>query len=193
MLEHCTIVGITGKKRAGKGSIAKYLQEEYGFMEYAFADPIYDGLQAMFGINFRTPYWQDDKDRIVAGTGKSLRQLLQTLGTEWGQRMVSTGVWVYRLEMRVREYAAITAVQHWLPKIVISDVREPHEVAWLEQYGPLLKVRNKRTEVEDKHTTENGIPDERVQFHIANEYDLPHLYAQVDAVADILGIRGEHA
>lgn len=190
MLEHCTIIGVAGGKREGKGTTAKRLCETLGFVKFSFADPLYDGLQAMFGINFRTDYWQDNKDRIVAGTGRSLRYLLQTLGTEWGRNMVKPDVWVFRLEERVRELVAQTAVQGWFPKIVIDDVRDPEwEADWIKRYGVLLKVTNTRMHgPKDEHWSEQGIPDSMIDFHLSNEYDIPHLYAQVDAVTDILGL-----
>ena len=187
MLEECVIIGISGYKRAGKTTIARYLSSRYGFIPFAFADPLYDGLQAMFGLNFRDDYWQNDKDRIVPGTGRSLRQLLQTLGTEWGQQQLRRDVWVYRAEMRIRQFLAVMgSATGWLPCIVLTDVRETAEAEWVRQHGTLIRVSNSRTYKEDDHSSENGIPDALVDHTIPNEGSIPGLHSYVDALIGVL-------
>ena len=44
------IIGIYGKKRSGKDTIANFLCEKYGFIKYGFGDPIKDIAKIMFGF-----------------------------------------------------------------------------------------------------------------------------------------------
>ncbi len=40
-------VGLTGKARVGKDTVAEHLVKQYGLMQYAFADPLKDMLEAV--------------------------------------------------------------------------------------------------------------------------------------------------
>ena len=39
------IIGIVGNKNVGKDTLADYLVKEKGFIKYAFADPLKEGLK----------------------------------------------------------------------------------------------------------------------------------------------------
>lgn len=43
-------VGLAGKARIGKDTVAQYLQSHYQFETYAFADPVKQAASAMFGV-----------------------------------------------------------------------------------------------------------------------------------------------
>ena len=44
------IIALTGKKGCGKDTIANYLVEKYGFINYGFADPIKEVGKILFGF-----------------------------------------------------------------------------------------------------------------------------------------------
>lgn len=190
-IKNCVIIGIAGKKLAGKSTVARYLRTRHGFTDKAAADPMYDALGTMFGQDFRSDYWQANKDTepVPGAGGKTLRQLLQTLGTEWGREMVHEDLWVGLLDTRIRDYA-----KRWNPtgpaRIVIQDVRLYHEVCWVKRHGVLVHVSNPRTEVYDPHSSEKGVDPELASFRLLNDGTHDHLYVQIELRAEKLGLRG---
>ena len=57
------IIGISGKKRSGKDTVADFLIQEYGFIKYGFADPIKQIAKIIFGFNEEQLYG-DKKEEI---------------------------------------------------------------------------------------------------------------------------------
>jgi hypothetical protein len=116
------VVGLCGRAGAGKNTVAEFLRD-YGFCQIAFADPIYDAIEAITGLGKSSL-----SDRVVKETpiewlgGKSPRRLLQLLGTEFGRQMISDDVWISLLLRRVKNM--IQAGHH---KIAITDVRFDNE------------------------------------------------------------------
>lgn len=53
------IIGLHGKARAGKDSIADYLVEQYGFVKFGFADALYKEVANAFGV---APFFLQDAD-----------------------------------------------------------------------------------------------------------------------------------
>ena len=82
------IIAITGYKQSGKDTIAKYLCEKYGYVQYSCASPIKEAAKDMFN-------WTDEhvngelKEVLDPRWGIMPRQVLQSLGTEYGQFMLS--------------------------------------------------------------------------------------------------------
>lgn len=139
------IIGLTGRTKnwriagAGKTTVAVEIQRLTGAMVYGLADPIYNMIKAGFGIDGRSPEWQDRERKIAhiewLSTGIcrdiSLRYLLDTIGTDWGREKVCRDLWM------------IVAERFLKPKqsdrlIVIHDVRFKDEAEWLESIGGVL-------------------------------------------------------
>ena len=74
------IIALTGKKGCGKDTVANYLCEKYGFVNYGFADPIKEVGKIVFGFN-------DEqlegclKDTMDNFWGISPREFFQNFGT----------------------------------------------------------------------------------------------------------------
>ena len=78
------LIGITGPAFSGKDTIANHLCLTHGYFTCeAFADPLRDGLSALFGL-FPHHFDAKHKETVIEWIGKSPRELLQTLGTQWG-------------------------------------------------------------------------------------------------------------
>lgn len=113
------IIGLRGKSRSGKNTLAAHLVEHHGFFEIALADPMKRFIMDTFGIN-QNLLWGHSSLREVEigpalpkldmirmnpdgssvkvgemsyGTKLTPRRLLQTLGTEWGRAMFEN-VWI---------------------------------------------------------------------------------------------------
>lgn len=127
------VIALCGPRRCGKDTIANLLCERHGYANRKFAAPLKRTLADLFGFS-------DDevegpaKDVVHPAWGVTPRRLLQWLGTDvmqfqlqqvvpavgrtfWAQRMVHT---------LVHEDASVH-------RVVISDVRFPHEIAALRE------------------------------------------------------------
>ena len=82
------LIGICGKARSGKDTAADYIVEECGFNKYSMADPIRSMLDSI-GVD---PSF--NKEDPVDRFGKSPRQMMQTLGTEWMRNTVNEDGWL---------------------------------------------------------------------------------------------------
>jgi len=178
------LIGLTGPAFAGKDSVAKHLMQYWGFRVESLADPIREGLKAMFGLNDRH-FQPHNKETIIGWIGKSPRQLMQSLGTEWGRDLIGRDIWVRRLEIRTGNLLRLQKMQ-----VVISDIRMVNEAAMIHHLGGQLWriVRpGQRTTPHADHTTEQGqhrlVPD----LTIVNDGTLADLYQQVDeALANLI-------
>lgn len=142
------LIGLMGKARSGKDTAADALQREFNLHRYAFADPLKDMLEVVFGDKFR----KGDREQPIEWLGRSPRQLMQTLGTEWGRDMVHPDLW------------QLLAHQRWLAKqaagqgMVVSDVRFPNEVRWVqEQGGLIIEIVRPGVEPVNSHVSETAL------------------------------------
>lgn len=167
------IIGITGKKRAGKDTIANYIHKKYGFTIHRFADPIKDMIQQLLSYvdandNF---YMEQHKETEIVELKASYRKLAQTLGTEWGRNMISDSLWIDILAFNT-QYEEL---------IVIPDVRFDSEAEWIvNNNGFIIEVINPLTE-QDEHISEAGINPKFINSVILNDSSFTNLYKQVDA------------
>lgn len=123
------IIGLAGKARAGKDTVADCLVKHHGFVKLAFADGIYDMLRAGFDVPIL--YQLHHKETPSPFIGISWRRLMQTLGTEWG-RGLDKDIWIKRMEM---------VISHGhQDRIVISDVRFQNEADWIRKQGALWHI-----------------------------------------------------
>jgi len=126
------IVGLTGKKQSGKSTIAKYLVEECGFIEYSIASPLKEISKILCGFTEQQlNTTQERKETVDLNVGISPREFLQVFGTEICRNLIpfylpnmnlgkSKIIWVHLLSQFLLKN------QH--RNIVISDVRFPDEV-----------------------------------------------------------------
>lgn len=152
------VVGIVGKKRAGKDTVGQVFVNEHGFMRYGFADPMKAALENIFGWG-AVELDGENKEQVDPFYGISPRQALQHLGTEWGQWGLceafprfkeTTGrkLWVNRFRKTVEFHPE---VHRW----VVTDVRFPHEVEVLHEMGAtIIEIRRESLENSDAHASE---------------------------------------
>lgn len=175
--EQRIIVGLAGKKRAGKDSIAHVLTSEYGFAHDSFAAPIREFVEKLTE-DYSSNVFSIDGDRETAIDwlgGKSKRQLMQTLGTEWGRDMVSPTLWMDALWRRT---GRATTSFHRL--LVISDVRFDDEADFIRSKGGIIiHVVRPGLNGGDGHVSEYGVHKEDIDATLHNDGDLNHLQWRV--------------
>jgi len=122
--------------QSGKSTIAQHLEAAWGFETLKFAGPLKAMLYALLRqVNDDTDWcWEciegklKEKKMAVLG-GKSPRDLMVSLGTDWGREMVSSSLWVDLLKVRA------TAALKDERSVVIDDMRFPNEYAVLDHLG----------------------------------------------------------
>jgi deoxynucleotide monophosphate kinase, putative len=162
------IIALTGKAGAGKDYAAAKLAmmlPHYGINCHtnSFAAPIYRMLEAL-GVDINYYAKRENKEAVIPGLGVSLRHLLQTLGTEWGRKLVKESIWV---DCMVEHYSNI-------PKddcLIITDCRFPDEAAWVQSMqGKIIRI----TAIVQRHSTATKHESEKMAFEadftITNNY-----------------------
>jgi len=176
------LIGLCGAAGAGKNSVAELLTDSDGctFMQMAFADPLYQCVSTITGLPVAKLKDRVVKEAVIPWLGKSPRQMLQSLGTEWGRGMVHDEIWI-RIAM---EHAS----QHLTVGrcVVITDVRFDNEAqAIVNAGGEVWQVDRPgwRCLADDaaKHQSEAGVSDHLIARIIDNSGSLDDLRAQLSA------------
>lgn len=162
------LIGIAGPARSGKDIFASFLIAQHnGCYTYSFADPMRRMLKVGLGIDLNEEYWQAHKEEEIAAIGKSPRQLLQTLGTEWGRNMVYQDLWL------------LIAKQEFLnrgPGMIITDVRFANEAQWIRSVGgQVIHIVRENAAKVSPHISEAGVTNETVDVFVYNNMGLEEL------------------
>lgn len=163
------LVGIAGRKRTGKDTAARIFIAR-GWHADSFAAPIRAMVEAIAG-----PLSDDNRERPITWLGgKTRRQLMQTLGTEWGRQMIHPELWVRSLLRRVQGRRA-----------VIPDVRFENEASAIRDAGGIIvHISRPAASTDDLHISEAGIAVQRTDFVLRNEGSLQDFLRDVEELAD---------
>jgi hypothetical protein len=177
------LIGLTGPAKSGKSTIARYLVDQYGFHEVSFAAPLKRMIAVGFDLHMHELENQATKEAPLPWLGKSPRYLLQTLGTDWGRKMVDERLWLMLAERRIARCQQLGALG-----CVLSDVRFDNEAQLLADRGALLwrLWRAKAIDVRH-HASERGIAEHFKSQGIGNNGSFADLYKRVDELLTPLG------
>jgi hypothetical protein len=166
------LIGLIGRARSGKDTVAGYLAMQHKFTHVAFADPFKEMLEVAFGgINFR----DGDREQPIDWLGKSPRQLLQTLGTEWGRNQIHPDLWTLITERKVLKAIDFNR------SMIISDVRFHNEADMILKHGgELWQIQRDTTETVNAHISEQYSWDTYQTKTIENNGSLAELYIEVE-------------
>jgi hypothetical protein len=166
------LIGITGKARSGKDTIAKHLATKHGFSHYWLSKPMKDALAVMLG--WTSEHLYGDLKEVVDNTyGVSPRYALQTIGTEWGRELINQDLWLILAEQQIRRN----------PNLVISDIRFDNEAQLIRRMGGIvLKItRVDADEVQD-HQSEAGVSDHFIDMSVTNDGSIKELQDIIDFI-----------
>lgn len=155
------IIGFAGPAGAGKDTAASFVP---GAVTIHFADPLYAMLSVMLGVPECALRDRNFKERIIPWIGKSPRQLLQTLGTEWGREIVGPDVWAAKAARLIDTLGA--------PTVCIPDVRFANESDLIHaRGGKVFYVRNERDGriAVARHKSEESFTEEMADGVIVND------------------------
>ena len=180
------LIGLTGRARSGKTTAARHLSSTHGMIHYAFAQP----LKAMLaeGFNLSDAHLEGRlKEQPLPWLDKSPRELLQTLGTEWGRSLVHDSLWLLLAEQNLHHLASL---QPDAPGAVISDVRFENEAAFVRQRGGMV-IHILRPDAPHiaAHSSESGIGIHDNDLVIHNDGTLADLLAHTEHALDVVRAR----
>lgn len=150
------IVAITGAAGSGKSRLSQALQGQFGYTPMSFSaglkKMIYT-LPEMQEANFVDRDW---KERIHPLYGKSPREMMQTLGTEWGRNLIHPDIWVKISAARVE---AKWLMNKALDCFVFDDLRFESEATWVRSLNGLVVHvdRFDNPHCVRAHESENGV------------------------------------
>jgi len=145
------LIGLHAKARAGKDTVAGMLQDAFSAKKAAFADPIRDSLRAMLGLTDKH-FFGSLKEVPIDWLGKSPRQLMQTLGTEWGRGLINEDIWLLIAGQKIGK---IHGEGH---HAVITDVRFENEASYIRaKGGAVWHILRDNAQPVAAHASEAGV------------------------------------
>lgn len=170
------VIGFAGHAGSGKNAAAEAL----GGVTIGFADPLYAGLATMLGVPEEQLRARATKE-LPLGVGKSPRDLLRSLGTEWGRELVRDDVWVWRARERV-----LAARKAGAAIVAICDVRFANEAQFIRQeLGGELWWIDRPGVVPGDHLSDRSLRAEDCDRTIANGGTLDELRMAVLVAAGV--------
>ena len=121
------IVVAIGPALGGKSTFCNHIAD---YATFSFASPLYHMLAIVAGAEVVHDARKANQkgDPIPELSGKSLREGLQTLGTEWGRTLIGEDVWINHLVRRATG----------APRIAIDDLRFPNEYEEMRRRGAVF-------------------------------------------------------
>lgn len=178
------LIGLHGLARTGKDTAASYLAAHFALYSYAFADPLKAAIAQLFNLtqeHIEGPL----KEELLPGIGKSPRQLMQLLGTEWGRDQVHPELWLLLARQNIGNQLEID--QRHYNGVVIRDVRFENEADWVRQQGgQVVHIQRPDAQAVTSHSSESGITIHDSDFVIHNEGTLEDFYRQLERLMGIL-------
>ena len=193
------LIGIVaGRMGSGKSEVANRLIETHGYEHVSLANPL---KIIVADILLNSGFHNDEVTEMVYGDrkeqplalfgNKSPRQMMQSLGTDWGRKMVDERIWERIAEEVVKHYSALH-----IP-VVIDDVRFPNEAAMILRNGGFLIYVDRLPDadyemLDDKsknHESEGQLTWIDCNYVIENDGTLEELIQKTDEALDHLSAR----
>jgi hypothetical protein len=183
------IIGLHGKKQAGKDTTLGYIDEYFGqtglvVQGRSFARALKVSAAASLGIKPDDPMvWADQlkvnstiaviDDDTHTSHEISGREFLQYYGTEAHRDVFGENFWVDVVCPR-------DLVSHDAELLVFTDVRFPNEAERIKEVGGTIwQIIRPDVETRDLHASEQPLPPQLIDAVIWNDKDLNHLRNEI--------------
>jgi len=176
------LIGVTGKARSGKDSMAEYLRTNYRFASFAFADPIKEAASIIFNIPLKM-FYDGDREDINQYWGISYREMLQKLGTESCRNVFRQDIWVKRAQLTLDG-----CHREGYNNVIITDVRFEDEAKFIRiNFGKVIHILrqeavDKVSEATAAHSSEAGIALHEGDITITNNDSIEAFHKQIDRI-----------
>lgn len=165
------VLGIAGRARTGKDTVADYLVRKGGFGVYAFAQPIREATKHILMLS--EEYLQHNKETTLPWINTSYRDFAQKLGTDMARNMIDPEFWIKRAQ-NVIDTTPLTS-------LVIPDVRFENEADWIRSIGgEIWHIDRPEAQKVQAHVSEAGVKVLKGEFHINNNGTLDQLYTKIE-------------
>ena len=171
------IIGLSGKKRSGKNTVAKLIATSTPLRvkEFAFADPLKEEVCKACGIS-RT---------ILEQNKDNFRLILQGWGTDFRRKMHGDDYWIKKTGMAL--HAAVMSEQADI--FVCTDLRFENEADFLRKCGATIVRVNRTSPTDDEHASETDLDNYKFDFVINNSSTLNALASDVQMLLHNLHIK----
>jgi len=183
------LIGIGGKLRSGKDTVADYLVAHHDFVKLGMSDPLADALYTlnpiicepfedeqpndMEGMLWRYQDIVDERGYTEAKKIPEVRRLLQVLGTEVGRNLIGNNVWVDIAASRAQ------AAMNEGHNVILTGIRFQNELDMIEQQPTghsVYVTRPGNDQYTSPHASENGVEAYMFETVIENDSTLDELY-----------------
>lgn len=183
------LIGITGHAQCGKDTAADYLCKisNAAYWKDSFANPIKGMLGVGLGLD-REQLHGYLKDVVDPRFGKTPRQLMQTLGTEWGRELVHPNIWVYAMKSYLEGGVDMIDGR---TRYIIPDVRFENEANFIRKFGVLIHITGRDNNIkESDHVSEAGVLFQEGDIEIRNDGSLNEFLMRVCDAYHVIVNRG---
>jgi hypothetical protein len=165
----------------GKSTVAQYLGDRQpGYMRVGFADPLRRMVVELLNSAgypwhqaHRFVHWEKETPLDLLPGRQTARQLLRTLGTEWGRQQVADDVWIRCWEARIKGH----------DRVVTDDVRFLNEAQAVKAAGgQVWMIRRPTAEHNGEHVSEGALDDwDEFDVVIDNDSSIEEFRRKIDA------------
>lgn len=170
----------------GKSTIASYLATQHGYARLPFAAP----LKRMTHQLLRELGHSDERIAEMDACGKmvpihreiptTLRSTYQTLGTDWGRKLIHPNIWVVLWLEQLAALRKLVAGSS-CPGIVVDDVRFQNEMDCIVNEGGTMWTVSRPGCERGDHASEQWTPDETyVSRAFLNDHGVHDLLSTVE-------------
>lgn len=169
------LIGLTGKKFSGKSTVARFLNEQYGFVEISYAEALKRACNLIFNVPLEVFNDPDKKEIILPEWGVSPRAMLQKIGS--CAREIHPDVWIRLVEFHFSNLLPLC-------NVVISDIRYQNEADCVRAHGGyILEIIRPNNMNIDDHSSENQ-KISCVADYLYNDTTIEQLLLQIEFICD---------
>lgn len=171
------LIGLHGKPRVGKDTVATYLVNKYGFMRYGPSVRVKLTTAAMFDFPAEYLDRDDMKDQMDPFWGMTYRQMAQKVGKESSRDVFGDDIWMRHVEKQLQN------LPNNVYGLVLPDVRYASEIKWIKEHGGdvFYIIRDNAPTTSDKgHVVDAGLPLELADVILYNNGTIDELHVRVE-------------
>ena len=182
------LILVHGLKESGKSTLADHLCDVHGYVRVKMAGPLKNMLRSLLrdaGVDesFIERHVEGDLKEVPIPqmSGRTARQLMQTLGDEW-RKMQAEDFWINIVEGKIDQLHGEGK------RVVIDDIRYAVEFCRFAVHSPLTLVTTRGDKhfepIEDgRHPGERPLPVKMFHAHFSNDFETKgELWELVDGV-----------
>ena len=186
------IILLSGSKRCGKDTFAKYLQENYDYNHVKITSKLKYCIKLLFNLEDKD--FEQKKEELNPNWNTTPRRLMQFIGTDIFQYKIQELIphigrnfWIQSLFNEELLYNLINNANY---KIVISDLRFLHELNEIEKLNISyihIRINNPNLDNQvDAHISETELYQIPYNYEIKNDNSLDVFYSKISSLIKFL-------